>query len=151
MSGLEKRNQSALVGVVVVGHGGLALEMVKTLSSVVGDLEGVEAIVYQLDADPEEIRGSIRDAVASVDAGVGAIIFTDMLGDSACNASMQVAGELGHVEVVAGVNMPMLIKLTTARREPHAAPELARLIRSYGQEHISWPTGDRSLRAGVGT
>lgn len=150
MSRPEKENPSALVGVVVVGHGRLALEMVETLSSVVGPLAGVQAVVYQMDADPEEIRGSLRDAVEAVDTGAGAIIFTDMLGDTACNASMQVAEQRQHVEVLAGVNMPMLIKLTTARMEMRAAPDLASFIRRYGQDHICWPTGDRSFQAGAG-
>ena len=150
MSVSEKENQSGLVGVVVVGHGRLAREMVETLSSVVGPLAAVEAVVYQIDADPEEIGHSLADAVRIVDTGAGAIIFTDMLGDTACNASMQVAESRPHVEVVAGVNMPMLIKLTTARTEIRTAAGLASFIRRYGQDHICWPTGNRSFQAGAG-
>ena len=150
MSMFKTESQEALVGVVVVGHGRLALEMVETLSSVVGPLAGVQAVVYQMDADPEEIQKYLRTAVDKVDTGAGAIIFTDMLGDTACNASMHVAADRQHVEVLAGVNMPMLIKLTTARMEMRSAPDLAGFIRRYGQDHIFWPTGDRSLQAGAG-
>ena len=150
MSVSEKESQNELVGVVVIGHGRLAREMVETLSSVVGPLAAVEAVVYQVDADPEEIRRSLAEAVGAVDRGVGAIIFTDMLGDTACNASIQVAESRPHVEVVAGVNMPMLIKLTTARSEIRTAAALASFIRRYGQDHICWPTGNRSFQAGVG-
>ena len=150
MSVSEKENLSALVGVVVVGHGRLAQEMVEALSSVVGALEAVEAVVYQMDADPDEVCHSLTEAVTAVDRGAGAIIFTDMLGDTACNASMQVAETRADVEVVAGVNMPMLIKLTTARMEIGSAAGLASFIRRYGQDHISWPTGNRSFLAGAG-
>ena len=150
MSVSEKESQNELVGVVVIGHGRLAREMVETLSSVVGPLAAVEAVVYQMDADPEEIRHSLAEAVGAVDSGAGAIIFTDMLGDTACNASIQVAESRPHVEVVAGVNMPMLIKLTTARTEIRTAAGLASFIRRYGQDHICWPTGKRSFQAGVG-
>jgi PTS system mannose-specific IIA component len=66
------------------------------------------------------------------------IILTDMLGDTPTNQSLAVARETG-AEVVAGVNMPILVKLTTARAEM-SAPNLARFIRRYGQEHIFWAT-----------
>ena len=64
----------------------------------------------------------------------------DMLGDTATNLSMKIAGERPNVEVVAGVNMPMLLKLTTSRFGT-TAQELAGFLRRYGQEHICWPTG----------
>ncbi len=129
------------VGVVVVGHGRFAAEMVETLLGVVGDLEGVEGVVCKPDAEREVIREAILQAVERVDEGAGSIVFTDMMGDTATNASLDVAETHDSVEVVAGVNMPMLVKLTTARAGT-TARELADFIHRYGQEHICCPTRD---------
>lgn len=129
------------VGVVVAGHGRFATEMVKTLLGVVGDVEGVEGVVCGPEAPIEAIGEAILEAVRRVDEGAGAIVCTDMLGDTATNASLNVAAIQTTVEVVAGVNMPMLVKLTTARAAT-SARELADFIRRYGQEHICCPTGE---------
>lgn len=134
------------VGVVVVGHGRFAAEMVETLLSVVGDVDGIEGVACRPDAESEMIREAILQAVERVDEGVGCIVFTDMLGDTATNASLEVAKLRDGVEVVAGVNMPMLVKLTTSRTGS-TARELADFILGYGQEHIHCPTR-RSARAG---
>ncbi len=130
---------SASVGVVVVGHGRFAAEMVVTLLSVVGDLDGVEGVACRPEAERETIRDAICEAVRRVDEGAGVIVFTDMLGDTATNASLDVARVQPAVEVVAGVNMPMLVKLTTARVGT-SARELADFILAYGQQHICCPT-----------
>ncbi|MFP6664922.1 MAG: PTS sugar transporter subunit IIA [Deltaproteobacteria bacterium] len=140
----------AEVGIVVVGHGRFAVEMVDSLLSVVGGLEGIEGVAYRLDADPQEIEHAICAAINRVNVGAGVLIFTDMLGDTACNVSLGLARAQAGVEVVSGVNMPMLIKLTTARSEERTAAELADFIRRYGQEHILWPTGGRAAYARAG-
>jgi len=90
---------------------------------------------------PEEIRERIREAVARVRRDRGVLIMTDMLGDTQTNQSIAVARELG-AEVVAGVNMPMLVKATTARGGCDARA-LAELLTRYGRDHIVWATGER--------
>jgi PTS system mannose-specific IIA component len=127
------------VGVVVVGHGRFAAEMVGTLESVVGRVDAVEGVECSLVDDHDAIRDRIAAAIDRVDRGGGVIVLTDMLGDTASNVSLELARTREGVEVVAGVNMPMLLKLTTSRRGMSAA-ELAEFIRRYGQEHIFWPT-----------
>ena len=127
-----------MVGIVVVGHGRLAEEMVRTLEDVLGPLDGLASVATSYDDGPDEIRSRIASAVRGVDCGDGAIIVTDMLGDTPTNLSIAVARETG-AEVVAGVNMPILIKLTTVRGEMDART-LARFIQRYGQEHIFWAT-----------
>jgi mannose PTS system EIIA component len=127
-----------MVGMVVVGHGRLGEEMVQTLESVLGRLEGVEAVSTRSDDTPESMRARIQAAVARVDAGQGVIILTDMLGDTPTNQSLAIARETG-AEVVAGINMPILIKLTSARGQMDAHT-LAGFIQRYGQEHIFWAT-----------
>jgi PTS system mannose-specific IIA component len=125
-----------MVGIVVLGHGRLAEEMVQTLESVLGPVEALEAVPSN--DTPENLRAHIRAAVTRVDRGAGVIILTDMLGDTPTNQAVAVAREMG-AEVVAGVNMPILIKLATARDEMDAHA-LARFIQRYGQEHIFWAT-----------
>ena len=127
-----------MVGIVVVGHGRLAAEMVQTLEGVLGPIDGLEAVVTGYDDRPESIRARIEAAVRRVDRGDGAIILTDMLGDTPTNQSLAIARATG-CEVVAGVNMPILIKLTTARGQMDAR-SLARFIHRYGQDHIVWAT-----------
>ena len=127
-----------MVGIVVVAHGRLAEEMVQTLHDVLGPVEALEAVTTDSRDTPEGIRTRIAAAVGRVDRGQGVIILTDMLGDTATNQSVALARELG-VEVVAGVNMPILIKLASARGEMHAH-RLAEFLRRYGQEHIFWAT-----------
>jgi len=127
-----------MVGIVVVGHGRLAAEMLQTLEGVLGPIHGLEAIVTSYDDRPECIRTRIEAAVRRVDHGDGVIILTDMLGDTPTNQSLAIARETG-CEVVAGVNMPILIKLTTARGQMDAR-SLARFILRYGQDHIVWAT-----------
>ena len=123
-----------MVGLVVVGHGQLSEAMVQALESIVGDLEGVEAVTSSSADGPQDIRERIGAAVRRVDRGRGVLILTDMLGDTQTNMSLAVARETG-AQVVAGVNMPMLVKLTSLRREMDLGP-LAQFIRRYGQEHI---------------
>jgi PTS system mannose-specific IIA component len=127
-----------MVGIVVVGHGRLATEMLHTLESVLGPVEAVEAVETRTGDTGDAIRADIRGATERVDQGQGVIILTDMLGDTPTNQSLAIARETG-AEVVAGVNMPILIKLTTARRGM-GATDLARLLWRYGQEHIFWAT-----------
>src|SRR6185295_792064 len=127
-----------MVGIVVVGHGRLAEEMVQTLEGVLGPIEGLVAVATKYDDSPEAIRARIEAAVARVDRGLGVIIATDMLGDTPTNQSLSIARRTG-AEVIAGVNMPILIKLTSARGEMDART-LARFIQRYGQEHIFWAT-----------
>jgi mannose PTS system EIIA component len=135
----ERNGREPVVGVVVVGHGRIAAEMVGTLTSVVGDVDAVEGVA----CDPMDDLATVRDrtaaAIERVDRGRGVIVLTDMLGDTASNVSLDLARERTDVEVVAGVNMPMLLKLTTSRMNRKAA-ELADFIRRYGQDHIFWPT-----------
>ena len=127
-----------MVGIVVVGHGRLAEEMVQTLEGVLGPIEGLVAVATKYDDSPETIRASIEAAVARVDSGRGVIIATDMLGDTPTNQSLSIARTTG-AEVIAGVNMPILIKLATTRADRDAR-SLAGFIQRYGQEHIFWAT-----------
>lgn len=127
-----------MVGIVVVGHGRLGEEAVRTLESVVGPIDAFEAVTTAVAAGLEETREQIRAAVERVRRDQGVLILTDMLGDTQTNQSIAIAREVG-AEVVAGINMPMLLKATTARGACDARA-LAELLTRYGREHIVWAT-----------
>jgi mannose PTS system EIIA component len=127
-----------MVGIVVVGHGRIGEEALRTLESVVGPIEAFEAVSTRVGERLEEMREDIGAAVTRVRRDGGVVIMTDMLGDTQTNLALAIARETG-AEVVAGVNMPMLIKATTARGRADAHA-LAGMLTRYGQEHIIWAT-----------
>ena len=104
-----------MIGVVLVTHGRLAEEFRHAVEHVVGPQEQFETVSIGADDDMEQRRRDIVDAVAQVDGGKGVIVLTDMFGGTPSNLAISVM-EPGRVEVIAGMNLPMLIKLTSARR-----------------------------------
>jgi PTS system mannose-specific IIA component len=137
-----------MVGIVVVGHGRLAEEMVKTLESALGHIDAIEGVATETGDSPDQVRARIEAAIEHVDRGGGVVILTDILGDTATNQSLALARAFGG-QVVAGVNMPMLIKATSARAKMDPAA-LAAFLQRYGQEHIVWPTAPLPERQQVG-
>jgi len=127
-----------MVGIVVVGHGRIAEEALRTLQSVVGTIDAFEAITTTTVEQPETMRARIEEAIGRVRRDRGVLILTDMLGDTQTNLSLAIARTVG-AEVIAGVNMPMLVKATTARGGCDARA-LAEMLTRYGREHIVWAT-----------
>ena len=105
-----------MIGLVLVTHGRLADEFVYALEHIVGPQEGIEAIAIGPDDRMEARRADIAAAVARADRGQGVIILTDMFGGTPSNLSISLL-ELGRVEVVAGLNLPMLVKLARIRKD----------------------------------
>ena len=105
-----------MIGLVLVTHGGLAKEFRLALEHVVGPQNQMETISIGPGDDMEKRRLDILNAVASVNKGTGVILLTDMFGGTPSNLAISVMEE-GSVEVVAGVNLPMLIKLASIRNE----------------------------------
>ncbi len=103
-----------MIGIVLVTHGRLAAEFRLALEHVVGPQERMETIAIGADDDMEQRRKDILDAVAGVDEGKGVIILTDMFGGTPSNLAISVM-RAGSVEVIAGINLPMLIKLASVR------------------------------------
>ena len=109
-----------MIGLVLVTHGRLAVEFRAALEHVVGHQQQVETVSIGPDDDIERRRQDILDAVAEVDTGEGVILLTDMFGGTPSNLAISVM-VAGRVEVVAGVNLPMLIKLASVRGEKKLA------------------------------
>ena len=121
-------------GLLVMTHGGLAYELVRALEMIVGPVEHVRALSIGWDDDPLQARSSIQNALQEVDPGGGVLILTDMFGGTATNLTLSLLRE--GVEVVTGVNLPMLIKF--ANLAPAAAlKEAASLIKEQGQKSIT--------------
>ncbi len=103
-----------MIGLVIVTHGALAREFELALEHVVGPQEALETVSIGPDDDMEQRRTDILNAVARVNTGKGAVILTDMFGGTPSNLAISIM-EPGLIEVVAGVNLPMLIKLASVR------------------------------------
>ncbi len=107
-------SQSRMIGLVLVTHGQLAEEFRNAVEHVVGSQEKFETVAIGADDDMEQRRRDIVEAVARADSGAGVVILTDMFGGTPSNLAISVM-EPGRVEVIAGMNLPMLIKLSSVR------------------------------------
>jgi PTS system mannose-specific IIA component len=124
-----------MVGVVVVAHYRLGEELLQALRLIVPESRGFAAVSVEPKQSVEEMRARIAEAIDEVEEGAGVLILTDMFGGTPSNIALSFLGER-RVEVVTGVNLPMLIKLATSRRE-QPLEELAPFIKGYGQRNIS--------------
>ena len=124
-----------MIGLVLVTHGGLASEFVTAMEHVVGPQERIVPICIGPDDDMEARREDIAKAIAEVDDGSGVIILTDLFGGTPSNLAISLM-KTENVEVIAGVNLPMLIRLEGARKvmTVHAAVAAAR---EAGKKYIS--------------
>ena len=123
-----------MIGLVVVAHAGVARELVAAAEMIVGKLESAEAVGIRHDASAVDMMAAIKEAVARV-SGDGAIIMTDMFGGTPSNMSISFLEE-GRVEVLTGVNLPMLIRFTQERGRCTVG-ELALKLKESGQDGIS--------------
>src|SRR4028118_189986 len=104
-----------MIGLVLVTHGRLASEFITAMEHVVGPQQRIEAICIGPDDDMEGRRNDIADALARVDDGAGVIILTDLFGGTPSNLAISLM-KTDNIEVIAGVNLPMLIRLEGARK-----------------------------------
>jgi len=123
------------VGVVIVTHYRLGEEFLQALRLIVPSAPGFLAVGIEPTQSVEEMRGAISQALSKAEQGQGVLVLTDMFGGTPSNISLSFLAE-HKVEVVTGVNLPMLIKLATLP-EPKPLAELAAFIKSYGQRNIS--------------
>ena len=105
-----------MIGLVFVTHGNLAREFVAAMEQVVGPQEKVECVCIGPDDNMDERRQEILLKAKNMDTGDGVLLLTDMFGGTPSNLAMSVIGH-GHFDVIAGANLPMLIKLATARKD----------------------------------
>lgn len=115
-----------MIGLVIVTHGRLAEEFVAALEHVVGPQSQLEAVCMAPDDDMEQKRQEIIDKVKTVESGKGVIVLTDMFGGTPSNLAISITEE-GKIEALAGINLPLLVKLASIRQtEPlNKAAEMA--------------------------
>ena len=124
-----------MIGLVLVTHGRLAHEFRAALEHVVGQQSFIETVSIGPDDDVERRRQDILDAIAKVATGSGVILLTDMFGGTPSNLAISVM-EAGKIEVIAGVNLPMLIKLASVRHEKPLA-EAIQDAQDAGRKYIN--------------
>ncbi|MCY3981757.1 MAG: PTS sugar transporter subunit IIA, partial [Alphaproteobacteria bacterium] len=107
-----------MIGLALVTHGRLAIELLAALEHVVGPQEQVAAVCIGPDDDMEDRRAEIARVARTLNTGDGVVLLTDMFGGTPSNLAISVLGasDPGAVEVVAGVNLPMLVKFASCRR-----------------------------------
>lgn len=124
-----------MIGAVIITHGRLGEELLNILELISGKQENFKAISITSLDKVDDARKKIQNAIKEVDQGKGILLFTDMFGGTPSNMSLSFLDE-SNVEVITGVNLPMLIKLVDSREEK-GLKELASLIMEYGRENIS--------------
>ncbi len=124
-----------MIGLVVATHGRLAEELLRTAEGIVGPLEQCEAVSVAAGVSMEDARARLGEAVRRVDSGEGTLVLTDMFGGTPANLALTFLDE--KVEVVTGVNLPMIVKLATARGTALALRAAAELLTAYGQKNIT--------------
>ena len=124
-----------IIGLVLVTHGRLADEFVTAMEHVVGPQKQVQTVAIGPDDDMEARRADIAQAIAEVDGGRGVIVLTDLFGGTPSNLAISLM-ERGRVEVIAGMNLPMLIRLGSARKSMKVVEAVA-AAREAGRKYIS--------------
>lgn len=124
-----------MVGIVIVTHGRLAEEFAKVAGDIVGQAKGIISVCIDRGEAVDEARKEIEKAIKGVDEGEGVLLFADMFGGTPSNLGLSFLEE-GRIDVICGVNLPMLIKASMSR-EGKTLKELASFIKEYGEKSIS--------------
>jgi len=125
-----------MIGLVLVTHGRLEEEFVAAMEHVVGRQEQVRTVAIGPDDDMEERRSEIIASVEDVDSGNGVILLTDMFGGTPSNLAISMLGQGSNMEVIAGMNLPMLIKLASVRGSA-PLPEAVAAAQEAGKRYIN--------------
>ena len=124
-----------MIGVLITTHGNLGNELIKAAQLIKGPLNDISHVSVDQTKDVEEIKKEIGNAIKKLDKGSGVLILTDLFGGTPSNISLSFMKE-GKVEVLTGVNLPMLLKLSELK-EDMSLREFACFIKEYGQKNIS--------------
>jgi mannose PTS system EIIA component len=124
-----------MIGMVLVTHGRLAAEFIAALEHVVGAQTHIAAVCIGPDDDMEQRRADILDSVRAVDSGEGVVLLTDMFGGTPSNLAISVM-DRAKIEVIAGINLPMLIKLASLRQSEPLA-DAVRGAQEAGRKYIN--------------
>lgn len=123
-----------MTGILIAAHQDLGPALRKAAEGIVGPMEEVETIALNYDESPADAQRRVEAALRRLDTGEGVLVLTDMLGGTATNLTLPFL-DAGRVEVVAGVNLPMVLKAHAARSDKELG-ELAGFLREYGARNI---------------
>ncbi|MEK7679608.1 MAG: PTS sugar transporter subunit IIA [Deltaproteobacteria bacterium] len=123
-----------MIGAVIITHGRLAESLIESAETITGPVEFMRAVSIKKTDTTEAIRAGLVRSVFELDKGKGVIIFTDMFGGTPTNVALSLMTE-GRVEVITGVNLPVIIKFINCRAEK-SLQETALLLKDYGQKSI---------------
>lgn len=123
-----------MIGGVIVSHGQLGKELIATAEMIVGKIANITSVSIDMTSDVETSREQIRQAIKTVNNGAGVVIFTDMFGGTPSNISLSFLDEV-NIEVVTGVNLAMLLQLSTSNKE-EPFQETVQSLKQRGQENI---------------
>ncbi|MFT5438395.1 MAG: PTS system mannose-specific IIA component [Alphaproteobacteria bacterium] len=129
------KSRKQMIGMVLVTHGRLADEFLGALQHVVGEQEQAATVCIQPDDDMEQRRRDILAAIEAVDSGDGAVVLTDLFGGTPSNLAISVMNET-KIEVIAGVNLPMLVQLARVRKNMDLA-DAVREAQDAGRKYIN--------------
>ncbi len=125
-----------MVGIVIASHGRLAEELVATARQIVGEIPNTSTCSVEPGASPDQIRARMCDAVKEVDQGSGVLVLADLFGGSPCTQSLSLCAQQ-QLEVLTGVNLPMLLKANSLRTGTATLAELAQMLTQYAQKNIT--------------
>lgn len=124
-----------MIGLILVTHGRLADQFVEAMEHVVGPQDAIETVCIGPHDDVEQRRAEIADKIAAVDSGEGTIVLTDLFGGTPSNLAISLL-DAGRVEVIAGINLPMLIRLAGARKAMNVVDAVA-AAQQAGRNYIT--------------
>lgn len=124
-----------MIGKLILTHGGLARELLSAAQVISGRLNGFEALSLDWNDTFDEARSKVRAAIERLDEGQGVLILTDMYGGTPSNVAVTFL-EVGKVEVLTGVNLPMVLRLACQSEEPPVLADMASWLQSKGQRSI---------------
>ncbi len=124
-----------MVGVLILTHGGLAPELLSAARIISGNLESFEALALEWSDGFDEAQRKVSEVLADLDNGEGILIFTDILGGTPFNVAMAFR-EPGRIEIVSGVNLPMVVRIGCLVKDNMALSDLAGWIRDKGRSSI---------------
>lgn len=125
-----------MIGVIIVAHGSLGQEFLNVLERVVGKQENLAALCVNWEEDMEDTRGRLAALIDEVETGKGVLLLTDMFGGTPSNLAISFLGAYENLEVIAGVNMPMLVKLAKVR-STHTLEEASLAAQEAARSYIN--------------
>ena len=123
-----------MIGVVIATHGRLAEEALACAQDILGPLPRTRAVSISSALPLDAARASLASAIGEMDEGDGVLVLTDMLGGTPANLALGFLSD--RVEVIAGFNLPVLLKLSTCRTPEARLADVARLLSAYGQKNV---------------